>query len=297
MRTIERYHGGEPIERESEIWNWHNNTFEKETVVAGIAKHYVDPENLSLDEYLLYAGLCQALMLGYSLESLRYTRVTNGSLFWMYDDCWGEVGWTIIDYYLDRKPAYYAVKRAFAPRRLILRREGDMLGILLANDTDEDVSIETEIGFISFDGAVRRLEPVTLEAAAFSRRWRCLDIDNSHGTGGNAEGLIVAIPTGAAGTESIAPGTLRPGPFRDLPIPPADVRLTVESANDPASGVVCRVRSETYAHAVHFSLPEGAEPEDDYFDLLPGQERLIRVRGVDNADSVGVKPVNLGGGR
>ena len=80
--------------------------------------------DLGLDEYLLYAGLVQGLMYQYSLESIRSTENCWGGLFWMYNDCWGEVGWTIIDYYLRRKPSFYYVKRAFAPIKLILRRVG-----------------------------------------------------------------------------------------------------------------------------------------------------------------------------
>ncbi|MBF0244410.1 MAG: beta-mannosidase [Planctomycetes bacterium] len=100
-----QYLDGAPFEVKHEVWQHHNNTFEKDTVLAGIAKHYCDPAGLDEDGYLYYAGLCQGLMLGYSLESLRFTGVCNGALFWMYNDCWGEVGWTIVDYYLRTKPS------------------------------------------------------------------------------------------------------------------------------------------------------------------------------------------------
>lgn len=277
MRSIVRYHGDAPIERGSDVWEWHNNTFEKDTVVAGIKKHYLDPEALSLDDYLLYAGLCQALMLGYSLEALRYTKVTNGALFWMYADCWGEVGWTIVDYYLDRKPAYYAVKRAFAPRRLILRREGGKLGVMLANDTADECRIPVQIGYLSFDGSTRDLQTVTLSADAFSRSWEELDCDLGSGTGADAHGLIVAIPE----ADAILPGILRPTEFRNLRLPTPAIDLSVEQTDVGSARIA--IRSDSYAHAVHFELPDGAIPEDDYFDLLPGERRSIVIRGIDAA--------------
>lgn len=62
--------------------------------------------NFSDEELLLYGGLVQGLMYGYVIESLRYITMCGGSLFWMYNDCWGENGWSIIDYYLARKIAY-----------------------------------------------------------------------------------------------------------------------------------------------------------------------------------------------
>ncbi len=278
-RTIERYYGAtSPIERGSDVWEWHNNTFEKDTVVAGIKKHYMDPDNLSLEDYLLYAGLCQSLMLGYSLEALRYTKVTNGALFWMYADCWGEVGWTIVDYYLDRKPAYYAVKRAFAPQRLILRREGSALGVMLTNDTPLDCRIPVQVGFVSFDGSSRDLQTVVLSADAFSRSWVELDCSLDRGTGPDAEGLIVAIPE----TDAILPGILRATEFRNLRLRLPSLDLTVGETDDDTARVT--VSSDSYAHAVHLELPDGALPEDDYFDLLPGERRTITIRGIRRSD-------------
>ncbi|MFN2284555.1 MAG: glycoside hydrolase family 2 protein, partial [Anaerolineae bacterium] len=38
-----------------------------------------------------------------------------------------------------------------------------------------------------------------------------------------------------------------------------------------------RVAADSYAHAVHFVLPEGALPSDNYFDLLPGETREVVI--------------------
>ncbi|MDO8686486.1 MAG: beta-mannosidase, partial [Clostridiales bacterium] len=70
--TIEKYHAGMPVDIDGRIWKLHNNTFEKDTVAAGVEKHYIDPLGIDLNTYILYAGLCQGLMYGYSLEALRF---------------------------------------------------------------------------------------------------------------------------------------------------------------------------------------------------------------------------------
>lgn len=89
LETTRKYLDGHPLDREAEAWQHHNNTFEKDTVVAGIRKHYADPDNMSVEEYLLYAGLCQGMMYEYSLDSFRSRPNYSGGLFWMYNDCWG----------------------------------------------------------------------------------------------------------------------------------------------------------------------------------------------------------------
>ena len=118
LSSIEKYHGDVPVLRDGPVWREHNNTFEKHTVLAGIRKHYLDPDNLDMMAYLLYAGLCQGLMYGYSLEALRAKPHCAGAIYWMYNDTWGETGWTTIDYYLQRKVSFPFVRRAFAPVKL-----------------------------------------------------------------------------------------------------------------------------------------------------------------------------------
>ena len=40
---------------------------------------------------------------------------TNGIIYWMFNDCWpASVGWAFVDYYLRKKPSYYAFKRLSA---------------------------------------------------------------------------------------------------------------------------------------------------------------------------------------
>ena len=264
-KTIETYLDGAPFDRGGKVWQHHNNTFEKNTVEAGIRKHYRDPEGLTLDDYLLYAGLCQGLMYGYSLESFRARADCHGCLFWMFNDCWGEVGWSIIDYYLRRKPAYDFVRRALAPVRLILRAEGDRIRVVVANDTRDDVTLTLDCGYLPFDGSGATLGRCRVVAAAAART----DVVRlPRGKHDPAAGLWVARPVGAS---DVRPGIFRAMDFRRLQVEPA--KLSVQVIGDD----ILEVRAQTYAHAVHLMLPGDAVPEDDYVDLLPGETRRIKV--------------------
>ncbi|MCS6842110.1 MAG: hypothetical protein NZ699_19660 [Roseiflexus sp.] len=40
---------------------------------------------------------------------------TAGALIWQLNDCWPAISWSLLDYYLRPKPAFYAVRRALAP--------------------------------------------------------------------------------------------------------------------------------------------------------------------------------------
>jgi beta-mannosidase len=265
-RTIEKYLDGAPFDRQGQVWQHHNNTFEKNTVDAGIRKHYRDPEGMTPDEYCLYSGLCQGLMYGYSLESFRCRDTCHGGLFWMYNDCWGEIGWTIVDSYLRRKPSYYFVRRALAPVRLVLREGRGGIRVVAANDTRQDEPLAFDVGYVSFDGRTRDLRRCRGVARAAARTELVRFRRGGHDA---RDGAWVAWPRGRT---DVLPAILRATDYRRLRIPPAQIEARVAGRN------VVEVRARTFAHAVHLELPAGAVPADDFFDLLPGERRRIAVQ-------------------
>ena len=267
--TVEAYFDGKPIDRTGDVWNWHNNTFEKLTVNYGINKHYTGRE-LGLDEYLLYAGVAQSLMLGYSLESMRFKDFCGGGLFWMYNDCWGEVGWTIIDYYLRRKISFYGVKRAFEPVKLILRQEGDDIICMAANDTGEAISLDIAYGYMTFDGqrTGEKKKSVTLlpHSRAYVLRWKNEGQDTK-------AGLFYAMPEGAP---ALKPAILRSHDARQLCLAAADFSLSEQIEGE---NLVLCISAKNYVHCICIALPDGICAEDNYFELLPGETRRVTLFG------------------
>lgn len=272
--SVERYFGGQPIRRDGRIWAMHTNSFEKDTVAAGIRKHYTDRDltrDDALDDYLLVAGLTQALMLGYTLEALRADPDCSGALFWMFNDCWGEVGWSIVDYALMRKPSFYAVKRAFSPIRLILRRSGDAVVLIGCNDSGQPRQLNLTAGWLAIDGTSDRTEPLRVHMPA------------------HHHGPLIRMPLGSGdarrelwvvrSADGLVPAVLRLVPWRGLVL--TDARLSVTKRGTDRDDALLTVRAEQYAHAVH--LIDDYRPCDDaFFDLLPGEERMVRVFGAAN---------------
>lgn len=266
--TISKYYGGKPIVRNDRIWNLHNNTFEKATVPEGIRKQYIDPEGLELSAYLQYARLVQGLMYGYSLEAIRFYPRNDGSLFWMYNDTWGEVGWTIIDYYLDRKPSFYYVKRAFAPVKFILRasEDGKTVRVMGVNDTPEDIRLELEYGRVSFEGKYET-EKAPLTLGSFSKAIVRKFVMPS---GDPGRGIVFA----RGGDAPLA--MLRTGPFRNYH--KAESSVSVLNIETVGRDYKVTLKSSGYSHAVSLGLPGDVRLDDEYFDMLPGEIRTITIR-------------------
>jgi len=246
----------------------HNNTFEKETVYAGIRKHYTDePENLSIEDYILYGGMTQSLMLGYSLEAIRFKEHCGGSVFWMYNDTWGEIGWTIIDYYLRRKISYYGVKRAFAPVKISMREEDGKLIVQGCNDTANPVTIKGELGYKTFDGKTNKCEPVSYTLKPHSRIYLHNEILPNEDY---LTGSIVFIPE----DDTVNSVMLRMNDTRKLKFENAKIETLEETIHE--NGKKLTITSKTYAHGVHLKNEE-YHSSDNYFDLLPGETKTITI--------------------
>jgi beta-mannosidase len=268
--SLFKYYGSENVEIGSSIWKHHTNTFEKGTLSPGIIKHYADLESLSIEEYLLYGGLFQGLMLGYAFESMRCAENNYGALMWSYNDAWGEIGWSIIDYYLARKISYYFVKRALEHTKLIMRADEKMINIICTNDTPKAMEFELEYGYVTFNGTKKDTATKTVTVDPFCKSVVVAQIPkNSHDI---LKGLYYAKTDDSIG---IKPATLRSADFRDLLTPHPTVKIT--ELKKCKEKTVFTVKSDNYAHSVHFGLNDDARLSDEYFDLLPGEVREITL--------------------
>ena len=286
--SLQRYCGPAGVALDSAIWKLHTNTFEKGILEAAIRKHYADPETLSLEAYLLYGGVFQGVMLGYALESMRCAENNYGALIWSFNDAWGEIGWSVVDYYVTRKIAYYFAKRALQPRKLVIRRKDGEIRISCLNDTPETLELDLEYGFVAFDGRKQDTAELPVTVAPFGRSSPV--VSRRQGAHDPLKGVYYARAKHNAG---ILPATLRTADFRALqPLRPT---LSVTDVRPYGDSVSLTVSSDTYVHAVHFNFDDRIRLSDEYFDLLPKESRQVTaIPGGRLFDAEAVRPGHAG---
>ena len=70
----------------------------------------------SLAAYVQASQKVQAHYMKRGIEHWRQSKYeTAGTAFWMFNDPWPAVSWSVIDYELNKKEAYYAIKQAYQP--------------------------------------------------------------------------------------------------------------------------------------------------------------------------------------
>ncbi len=273
VEALTRYLGGDPAhyDNDDSVFEHHRNTFERYAVRDAIYKHYTGEKKLSIEEYCLYGGLFQGTLLEYAADHIRILPNCGGSILWCVNDSYGEVGFSIMDHEGDPKPAYYYLRRAYHPNRIVMRREGDYVKILCCNAAPTPCNMTVTCGYVDFAGNYgKSVElPVSLPAyapATLIGTFSAKDLDLVHG-------IIYAR---VEGDEELTT-TLRTDDFRNLVLP-RKAKLTVADVTSTSDELSFTVTTDVYAHGVHFGATADHVFSDQYFNMLPGESRRITLK-------------------
>ncbi|KAK0709213.1 glycoside hydrolase family 2 protein [Lasiosphaeria miniovina] len=226
-------------------------------------------------------------------------RRCGGVLVWQLNDCWPTVSWAIVDYFLVKKPAYYAVKRALAPLGVAVSRKfydcttrpadalwrrdtGHVNPTKALTDIEFDVWVASSrlplvcgkvvVRFVSIKSGKNVREPLvkTLDVRPNS----CTEVvvgyrfETEDGTA-NREHFVIHASLWVEG-EIVGSDTSWPDPIKYLDF--ADRGVQVKAAGPKA----VEVSADKPVKSFVFSERQGVTVSDNGFDLVPG-DRPVRV--------------------
>ena len=181
------------------------------------------------------------------------------------------MSWSVLDYYGFGKAGYYYLKRVNATRlgSFKLLANGGVELWLTNNSLDPLVdTVSVQLG--SFDGSLVWEQRTELSIAANTSRvvrsWSADEIQ------GSAERYISV----RSGSDSFPANRAFFSALKDLDRSPG----VVEVMTNPLTSSMLEVSlaARTYAYFVHLIVPvDGTAFSDNYFDLLPGEQRSITV--------------------
>lgn len=218
------------------------------------------------------AVACTAIRL--TLEALRMKpERCGGVLFWMFNDCWPASGWSLVDYYGLPKAGYYGFKSGAAP--VIGAFDMTVAGAMdckISNVTWSAVGVRFALrGFRS--GEREGVELLSGEIGVPSRS--CASAGRVSGDGKKFD-LLVLDTWSEHGHDRATFFAGLPAEFTFLP-----AHLRWEVIEKSAGRGEVKISTDVYAHMV--SLEGEAIFDQDYFDLLPGEERVVRWRSHGDA--------------
>ena len=264
--TVRRYLDGTEMRFDNPIWKHHGEFDRKRSNIDGaIDRHLTEFKTLDEHGYLLYSGIMQGLLYAELAEAMRRKPYGAGDLIWMYNDCWPETGWTIIDYYLTRKISFYFLKRAFATKKLIIRACEGGAEVTVINETPEAFTADIHCGYMTFTGETDSLCTKTLKVAPHSMQQFHISVCNDL-----KRGFFFASAEGFDNADSLR------AYYRDYVFPESDAKI--EKVEQDGNDLLVTIRASVYTpFAYLMTSDDRVHYDDNYVTLYPNEPKTLRV--------------------
>ncbi len=246
-----------------------------ETISTYMERDYPIPN--SLEDYAYLSQLLQARGLSTAIEAHRRAMpYCMGSLYWQLNDCWPVTSWSNIDYYGMPKAAHYQLKSLFKDVLISVSGDGANKQIHLVSDRLTAVNASLKIQLISFDGRVLYQQDMPLELAANSAKVYA-EIQTNHVADFDPTRTVLYCQL-MSGKEKLAEHRYYFVKDKALELPLANITLKQLTKDS------FLLRTDQLAKGVCLSWDDRVA-DQNYFDLMPGEGKIVRFEPVQNGPS------------
>lgn len=197
-----------------------------------------------------------------------------GSLYWQHNDCWPVASWSSRDYYGRWKAQHYLAREAFKDILISPIAFGDKLDVYIVSDRLKSTKGHLEIRILKLDGTeISKINKTVSLAANASKSVYTESVSKLLKGEAKEDVVITAAFTDAQGI--IYQNNYFLMKQKDIRFPKTTINYEVVTTD---GGVEVTLSSPKFARAVFLSI-EGIDNffEDNYFDLLPGKSKSVKV--------------------
>ncbi|KAK5684899.1 hypothetical protein LTS10_002974 [Elasticomyces elasticus] len=239
--------------------------------------------------HLTQLSQAEALMFGYRGWRRQWgqKRFCGGALVWQLNDCWPVTSWSIVDYFLRKKPAYYAMRRVLAPIAVAVKRAHHDWSVVharpaktsdyecwVASSKTKEVSATVELRYISIASGKDIKESVKKEVKLVPNG--TTDILKGTINNESEEPHVLAARIYVDG-EIVSRDVDWPQPLKYLDFSDRGVEV-----NAQAGKMVVKAAKPT--KGLVFEEREGVLVNDSALDIVPGDEQVVTVKGLGESD-------------
>lgn len=241
----------------------------------GYRPHFGAPSNIRQWHWI--TQLNQAHAIEFGINRFRSLGPLNsGVILWQLNDNWPVISWSVVDYDGNRKPAWFALRRAFAPQAVVLSLGENGVEAVVVNDTDTELAATLRFRLISLQADREQVGDVITESVSIMvlpRTSHALDDRVLKGLVPDPDQVLVCD------TDGLERAVLYGADVKHQRLDPAPLRLLWELEDGEATLVAtahCVVRD---LHLAADVLKVGASVDTGLIQLLPGESHRFRVTG------------------
>ncbi|HEY5570932.1 MAG TPA: glycoside hydrolase family 2 protein, partial [Bacteroidales bacterium] len=275
MKTIATFATPADYELESEVMKVHQKSYIGNTAIRQYMEMYYQvPEKF---EDFVYVGLVmQGMGMRMGFDAQRRNRpYCMGTVYWQLNDCWPVVSWSSIDYYGNWKALQYQAQRAFASPALSFKDNAGTLQCYVLTDNLQNTETKCRFRLISFDGKVLNEETIRLSIPAnASTLFAEYPMESLIREDQKKNSCLEVVVTDLNGKELTRRLFFFCKPKEmELPVPAISKELKYEDGK-----YTLKLKSDKLVKDLFIEIPvQGARFSDNFFDLLPGEEKEVII--------------------
>ena len=229
-------------------------------------REYNTPEKFN--DYVYVSQVVQAYGIKTAIEAHRRAKpYCMGTLYWQLNDCWPVISWSSVDYYNRWKALHYFVKKAYGEFLISFEEKNDSLKIFVVSDKLQSVNAELDLKIMCFDGEEHWSDKQVVEIAANSSS--IYYVKQLTGFSKNDHLFSVRL---IANKKILASNIYYFLPVKDLQLTEPNIQKEIVKTEH---GYRIILKTDKLAKSIFLSVDGDGFFSDNYFDLLPGEDKQI----------------------
>ena len=279
-RSLKRFLPEASLEKIDNIWDFHfvKNPYSCDCSDSFINKEIRYSERFfgkieGVNDFLKKGMISHLETLGAELDFARANPNCGGYMNWMYNDNWGCGTWAIVDYYFEKKPVIYRVKRAFGNVYASATVKKDGTYAFVANDLGVKIEGVLTIEAKTLGGDVVNRKELTLSVGP--REVENVPVEFAF----DGDYISVGFTSDDIGSKSL----FFRKQWKNLKFV-SSLLTKIEKTDDYSVKVT--VTAKEFAKNVFIDYPsnDGIVYSDNFFDMEKGEVKEVQITGY--------KPIN-----
>lgn len=242
-----------------------------QTIQTYMERDYKIPT--SFEDYVYVSQLLQADGMKTAMEAHRRAMpYCMGSLYWQLNDCWPVTSWSSIDYNGHWKALHYQVKKSFNDLLISFEDKNDSVLVYLVSDKLENKQGKLKIKLMDFDGNILFVDSLETIVKSNASKVYYSILKEKIEAFKHPRQLVLSVSFGSEKEElSALHYFVKP---KDLDLTKPSIKLKYISNN------TIEISTDKLAKNVYLSSDkEQVKFDDNYFDLLPHEKKIVKLIG------------------